>query len=384
MTMDAFLEPRHVELRERARRLAVHDLEALDALAEDDVAAASRDAAKRLADAGLFRVVVPGQHGGDAPDVEVRAVLAAREGVAYGSGLADALLALQGLGSLPIALAGTDAQAREWLPKVATGRAIAAFAMTEPAAGSDAAAMTTRARPTDDGWAISGVKTFISNAGLADFYVVFAKTHPDAGAKGISAFLVPADARGLAVEPLRAMAPHPLGTVLLGDVHVPRDALLGEAGRGYGLALATLDRMRPSVAAAACGFACRALDEAARHARSRRQFGAPVGENQGLRWGFADAATDLEAARLLAYRAAWRKDLGQARITVESAQAKLFATEAAQRIVDFALQVHGGAGTMRGAVVERLYREVRALRIYEGTSEILRDVVGRAVLDRSE
>jgi acyl-CoA dehydrogenase len=375
-----FLEPRHDELRAHAQRVALRDLEPLEVEAERDLADAALRAVHRLGEEGLCRHVVPEAHGGAAKDVEVRSVVAAREGLAYGSGLADAMLALQGLGALPLALAGSDAQRRAWLPKVAQGRSIAGFAVTEPEAGSDVASMTTRARRTREGWEVAGTKTFISNAGLADYYVLFAKTDPDAGTKGISAFLLPADARGLQAQPLRLMAAHPVGTLRLDAVQLPPDALVGREGEGFKLALQTLDRMRPTVAAAACGMAARALDEALQRARTRRQFGQPIGEHQGLRWMLADAATELEAARLLVHRAAWLKDRGQERITLEAAQAKLFATEAAQRVVDMAVQVHGGSGVLAGTVVERLYREVRALRIYEGTSEVLRDVVGKAVL----
>ena len=375
-----FLEARHDELRAHARRVALRDLEPLEARAEHDLESAARDSVRRMAQEGLFRCAVPEAYGGSAKDVEARALVAAREGVAYGSGLADALLALQGLGSLPLTLAGTEEQRKAWLPKVVRGEAIAGFAVTEPEAGSDVAAMTTRATRTRDGWELTGTKTFISNAGLAAFYTLFAKTDPAAGAKGITAFLIPGDARGLRAEPLRLLAPHPLGTLHLDKVALPTDAVVGAEGGGYKVALMTLDRMRPTVAAAACGMAERGLDAAVARARERKQFGAPIGENQGLRWKLAEAATELQAARLLVHRAAWLKDRGQERITVESAQAKLFATEAAQRIVDTALQVHGGTGALHGTVVERLYREVRALRIYEGTSEVLRDVIGRSLL----
>lgn len=371
---EPFLSDDHRALREKARALALDKLEALDEEAEHgDVAAAARRASEVMASRGLYRHAV-------ADPFSVRAVLSIREGLAYGAGLADALFALQGLGSLPIRLAGSEAQRDTWLPRVADGSSIAGFAMTEPGAGSDPAGMTTSAVRDGDDWVLSGEKTLISNAGIAGHYTLFAKTDPDAGTRGISCFLVPGDASGLTSEPLRPMAAHPLGNLHLDDVRLPADALLGDEGRGYALALATLDRMRPTVAAAACGFAWRAMDEAVVHANRREQFGAPIAERQGLRWMLADAATDLDAARLLVYRAGWLKDEGAERITVEGAQAKLFATEAAQRIVDTALQVHGGSGAMRGAVVERLYREVRALRIYEGTSEVLRDVVGRGVL----
>lgn len=380
---DPFLEPRHERLRTRCRRFSLRELEPLERRAERRLEAAARDSVRRMAEEGLFRCVVPKRYGGASKDVETRSIVVAREGIAYGSGLADALLALQGLGSLPITIAGSDDQRREWLPKVAKGRAIAAFAVTEPEAGSDVSSMTTRARKTHRGWEISGTKTFISNAGIADYYTLFAKTDADAGHKGITAFLVPSDARGISVKPLRLLAPHPIGTVQFKRVRLPIHATVGAAGEGFKLALQTLDQMRPTVAAAACGMAERALDEALERARTRQQFGEPIGQHQGLRWKLAEAATDLQAARLLTRRAAWLKDKGQERVTLESAQAKLFATEAAQRIVDLAVQVHGGAGVVAGSVVERLYREVRALRIYEGTSEILRDVIGKAVLERT-
>jgi acyl-CoA dehydrogenase len=239
--------------------------------------------------------------------------------------------------------------------------------------------MTTRAERDGDAWRLSGVKTFISNAGIADAYVVFAKTDVKAGAKGVSAFLVPGDADGIEVDPLRAMAAHPLGTLRFDDVRLEQSAIVGAEGGGFKVALATLDVMRPTVAAAAVGFGQRALDASVARAKQRRQFDAPIAENQGLRWMLADGATRLEAARLLAYRAAWLKDQGHPRITQEAAQAKLAATETAQRLADLCVQVHGGSGVMAGSLPDRLYREVRALRIYEGTSEILRDLVARGL-----
>lgn len=374
-----FWEERHQRTHAAAHKVSTQRLEALEETADHDLAGSARKSIRALAHAGLLKHVVPKRYGGTADVPEIRSIQAAREGVAYGSGLADALLALQGLGAFPLTLAGTPEQQKEWLPRVASGNAVAAFAVTEPESGSDVASMTTRARKTAGGWVLNGTKTFISNAGIADYYALFAKTEPEAGGRGISCFLIPSGSRGLAVEPLQLLATHPIGTLRLRDVRVASDALVGTAGDGLKIAYSTLDRMRPTVAAAACGFAQRALDEALDRARSRVQFGRPIGENQGLRWRLAEAATDLEAARLLTYRAGWRKDLGAERITLEAAQAKLFATEAAQRIVDLALQVHGGSGTIRGSLPERLYREVRALRIYEGTSEVLRDIIGRAL-----
>jgi acyl-CoA dehydrogenase len=380
-----FLEPHHMELRVAARELATSRLEAIEEEAEagGDLHALSRRSVGMMAEAGLLRHVVPQAYGGAEDDLQIRSLVAVREGLAYGSGLADALYALQGLGSVPITIAGSDAQKETWLAKVASGEAIAGFAMTEPEVGSDAANLQTRAQRAGDGWRLNGTKTLISNAGLADYYALFARTDPDAGHRGITCFLVPADSEGLQAEALSPMAAHPLGTLHLRDVVVGADAVIGQEGRGYHLALATLDRMRSTVAAAACGFAWRALDEAVQRAGDRHQFGRPIGSFQGLRWMLADAATRLEAARLLTYRAGWAKDQGAERVTMESAQAKLFATEAAQHVADVAVQVHGGQGVLRGSVVERIYRDVRSLRIYEGTSEVLRDVVGNGVLKRN-
>jgi len=377
---EPLLEHRHTTLHQAARALQA-TLEPLERRAEEDVRGASKAAIRALAQADLLKSVIPKSYGGAFDRPEVRALVSIREGLAYSGGLADAMFALQGLGSLPLTLAGTDDQRKAWLPRVGKGSAIAGFAMTEPDAGSDPGAMQTRATKTLTGWEVSGTKTFISNAGIADYFVLFAKSDPNAGPKGITAFLLPGDAKGLSTEPLRPMAPHPLGTLRMQKVQLGRDAMIGGEKEGLRLALQTLDLMRPTVAAAACGLAARALVEALKRSQARRQFGHPIGENQGLRWRLAEAATDLQAARLLVHRAAWLKDLGQDRITFESAQAKLFATEAAQRIVDVALQIHGGTGVMQGHVVERLYREVRALRIYEGTSEILRDIVAKGLFE---
>lgn len=379
-----FLSQAHEQLRKTACELATERLEPLEEQAESggDLHALSRQCVKAMAQESLLQHTVPSTFGGASDELQVRSLVAIREGLAYGSGLADALYALQGLGSLPLTLQGSESQREHWLPKVASGEAIAGFAMTEPEVGSDAANLQTRAESTGDGWRLSGTKTLISNAGLADFYTLFARTDPDAGHRGITCFLVPGDVKGLTTKPLTPMAAHPLGELHLDGVALAKDSVVGEEGRGYHLALGTLDRMRSTVAAAACGFAWRALDEAVNRARSREQFGRPIGGFQGLRWMLADAATRLEAARLLTYNAAWRKDQGAKRVTQESAQAKLFATETAQQVADLAVQVHGGQGVLKGSVVERIYRDVRALRIYEGTSEVLRDVVGRALVGK--
>ncbi len=256
-----------------------------------------------------------------------------------------------------------------------------AFAMTEPEAGSDVAAMQTTARRDGTGWVIDGEKHLISNAGLADLYVVFAVTSPGKGSRGISAFLVPADAPGFTFAGPQVMAAaHPLGRLRFESCRVPGDALLGEADHGFKLGMTTLDRLRPTVGAAACGMAARALDEALARAATRRQFGQPIGDLQIVREKLGRMATELQASRLLVYHAAWRKDRGADRITVEAAMAKSYATEAAQRIVDEAVQIMGGAGVLVGNPVERLYRSIRALRIYEGATEVQRLIIGGALL----
>jgi len=329
---------------------------------------------------GLLRLLTVKAYGGKAAKIDHRALVAAREGIAYGSAVAHSAFAVQGLGMVPLTLAGSEEQKKEWLPKAARGAVVGGYGLTEPGAGSDVAAMTTRAKREGVAWRLSGTKAYISNAGVADFYCVFAKTDPSAGHRGISCFLVPATARGLKVKPLQMLANVPIGTLGLKGVRLPADALIGQAGTGFYTAMRTLDTLRPTVASAACGVAARALDEAVRRAKARKAFGKTLAEHQGIRWKLAEAATDLEAARLLTYRAAWLKDKGQERVTVEAAQAKLFATEAAWRIVDMAVQVHGASGLERDSITAQMYREIRALRVYEGTSEILREVVGSKVV----
>ncbi|HKY60844.1 MAG TPA: acyl-CoA dehydrogenase family protein, partial [Gemmatimonadota bacterium] len=288
------------------------------------------------------------------------------------------------LGSTPIILGGAPALRERWLPAVASGEAMAAFAMTEPEAGSDVASMATSARRDGEGWILDGVKTFISNAGIADFYTVFASTDPGRGHKGIACFVVPAHADGLVFEgPQVLSAPHPLGTIRFDGCRVPADSRVGDEGQGFKLGLATLDRLRATVAAAACGMAARALDEALAHAVERRQFGKPLAEFQLVQEKLARMAIDLAAARLLTYRTAWEKDRGAERVTLEAAMAKAFATEAAQRIVDDAVQILGGRGVLAEHPVDRLYRSIRALRIYEGTTEIQHLVIAGKLIEAS-
>jgi acyl-CoA dehydrogenase len=314
-----------------------------------------------------------------------RACCLTREALAAASPLADAVFALQGLGTLPILLSGNDAMGRRWADDAIAGRAMAAFAMTEPGAGSDVAALATRARRDGDHYVLEGGKVFISNAGIADFYTVFAATDPAARAKGISCFVVPADSPGLRfVKPQVLSAPHPLGEIEFRGCRVPAGNRLGEEGRGFALGMKTLDRLRATVGAAACGMATRALAEALAHARERRQFGKPLAEFQLIQEKLSRMATDLTAARLLVYRAAWAADGGAERVTLEAAMAKSFATEAAQRIVDDAVQILGGSGVLASHPVDRLYRSVRALRIYEGTTEIQHLVIAGQLLQESD
>jgi acyl-CoA dehydrogenase len=359
----AFLADRHVDLARRLADAAARDLAPLPAPADDAAARiAARDLLGRLGADGWLDPI-------GAQDW--RGCCVAREALASASPLADAVFALQGLGTVPLLLADNADLRDRWAPEALSGRAMAAFAMTEPDAGSDVAALTTTARRDGAHYVITGTKTLISNAGIADFYTVFASTDRGAGNRGISCFLVPADTPGVDfVRPLVLSAPHPLGEIAFADARVPADHRLGAEGRGFVLGLKTLDRLRATVGAAACGMAARALAEALAHARARRQFGKPIAEFQLVQDKIARMATDLTAARLLVYRAAWEADGGAERVTLEAAMAKAFATEAAQRIVDEAVQILGGRGVLADHPVDRLYRAVRALRIYEGTTEI--------------
>jgi len=369
----AFLEDRHVSLSKDAAAYAARELEPRPEPRDDD--AARKEARTLLTEvgrAGYFRPI---------QDQDWRACCLVREALASGSPLADAVFALQGLGTLPILLSGSAAVRERWVEPAIAGRAMAAFAMTEADAGSDVAAMKTAARRDGDSYRLSGTKTFISNAGIADFYTVFATTDPAAGGKGISCFVVPADTPGFRfTRPQILSAPHPLGEITFQDCRVPAANRLGEEGRGMALGLKTLDRMRATVGAAACGMAARALEEAFSHARSRKQFGTPLAEFQLIQEKLARMATELTAARLLVYRAAWTADRGAERVTLEAAMAKAYATEAAQRVVDDAVQILGGSGVLATHPVDRLYRSVRALRIYEGTTEIQHLVIAGQLL----
>ena len=347
-----------------------------------DADAATRKWVRRLGDGGWLRYCVPAAWGGALDAVESRSLCVLRESLAAHDALADFAFAMQGLGSGAITLGGSDELRRRWLPRVAKGEAIAAFALSEPEAGSDAAALRTTAARVSDGWRLDGTKTWISNGGIADFYCVFARTSAEsAPAKGITAFLVPAGTPGLGIkERIGVMSPHPLATLSFERCLVPDENVLGTENEGFALAMRTLDIFRVSVAAAATGFARRAVLEALDYAADRAMFGATLGAQPLAQAILGDMATDLDAAALLTYRAAWHRDTRPGRMTGVAAMAKLGATELAQRVIDQALQLHGARGVRVGEVVERLYRDIRALRIYEGATEVQRMLVGREML----
>ena len=317
---------------------------------------------------------------GEGEKLDVRTLCLIRETLARHDGLADFAFAMQGLGMGAVSLFGTAAQ-RQWLERTRAGRAISAFALTEPGSGSDVAATKTTAERVSDGWRLTGDKTWISNGGIADVYVVFARTGEAPGAKGLSAFLMPADVAGLSVtERQEVIAPHPMAGLRLDGVVLPESALIGKPGEGFKLAMSVLDVFRSTVGAAALGMARRALDEAMVRVKTRVIQGAALAEMQMVQGHIADMALKVDAAALLVYRAAWVKDQGALRVSREAAMAKLFATEAAQEVIDMAVQLHGGDGVRHGSVVEGLYREIRALRIYEGASDVQRVVIARSVL----
>ncbi len=331
---------------------------------------------RALGEAGFLELCVPAEAGGRHETLDVRSLCLAREALAYHDGLADFAFVMQGLGTGPISLFGTAEQKRRFLDGIAAGRRVAALAMSEPDAGSDAGAIATRAVEDGDAYVIDGVKTWISNGGIADQYLVIARLGDAPGAKGLAAFVVPADTPGFSVvERIDVIAPHPLATLRFDKCRVPRDHLIGSAGQGFRIAMANLDVFRSTVGAAALGFARRALDEALARTGERRVFGEPLSAFQITRQKIGEMATAVDAAALLVYRSAWTKDCGAARVTREASMAKMYATEAAQSVIDEAVQLWGGLGVVSGNTVERLYREIRALRIYEGTTEINKLVI---------
>lgn len=372
-----FFEDRHRDLARRLDGWAATEI-GLGVHSHDDVDGECRRLVRLLGDAGWFAHAVPEAGAGA---LDVRTLCLVRETLARYAGLADFVFAMQGLGTGPITLFGSPAQREHYLEPVRAGRRIAAFALSEPDAGSDVAAMTTTATRVDGGWRLDGRKTWISNGGIADHYVVFARSGEAPGTRGISAFIVDADAPGLAIaERIQVTAPHPLATLAFDGCFVAEDRLLGEAGQGFKVAMATLDVFRATVGAAALGFARRALDEAVARSASRPMFGRTLADQQMTQARLADMATEIDAAALLVYRAAWTRDVQGRPPTREAAMAKLYATEAAQRVVDGAVQLFGGLGVTVGVKVEELYREIRALRIYEGASEVQKLVIARQVL----
>jgi acyl-CoA dehydrogenase len=373
-----FFEPRHAALEQ-----------ALDAWAAqhiahghgDDVDAACRQLVRQLGEGGWLRHAIGGTaHGGVGESIDTRAICLIRETLARHNGLADFAFAMQGLGSGAISLFGSEANRADYLPRVARGDAIAAFALSEPQAGSDVAAMQCAAVRDGDHYVLNGEKTWISNGGIADFYVVFARTGEQPGARGISAFIVDADTPGFAIaERINVIAPHPLARLTFTDCRIPAAKRLGEAGQGFKVAMATLDVFRTSVAAAALGFARRALDEALARATQRQMFGQVLADFQLTQAKLAEMATGIDTSALLTYRAAWQRDQG-GKVTKEAAMAKLHATETAQQVIDAALQMFGGLGVVSGQIVESLYREIRALRIYEGATEVQQLIIARELL----
>lgn len=369
-----FFEPRHREWAERLDAWCAEN----QPVDHHDVDAACRELVNMLGHDGWLKpTAVDVQN--PAP-LDVRTLCITRETLARHDGLADFAFAMQGLGTGAISLFGTDEQ-KKWLEKTRAGKAISAFALSEPRSGSDVANMDMTATKDGDSYVLDGEKTWISNGGIADIYVVFARTGEAPGAKGISAFLVPADTKGLAVaERLEVIAPHPLARLSFDGVRVPSSAMIGKPGDGFKIAMSVLDVFRSTVGAAALGFARRAFDESLKRAAERKLFGAPLAELQMVQGHLADMALDIDASALLVYRAAWTKDSGAPRVTREAAMAKLFATDKAQEVIDKAVQLHGGDGVRKGHIVESLYREIRALRIYEGASDVQKVVIARQVL----
>jgi acyl-CoA dehydrogenase len=383
-----FFEVRHRELHAALTQWCAQNSDALTHdESRDAVDAMCRDIVKRLGLAGFTRYCVRADQGGSFEDFDVRSICILRETLARFDGLADFAFAMQGLGSGAITLAGSAQLQSRYLPKVARGEAIAAFALSEPEAGSDVAAMQCRALQDGDHYVLDGEKTWISNGGIADFYCVFARTQAPnvradgtTAAAGISAFVVDAAAPGFSIaERIDLMAPHPMATLSFKNCRIPATQRIGPEGDGFKIAMRTLDVFRTSVAAAALGFAQRALEEAIQQARVRRMFGRTLADFQMTQIALADMATEVDAARLLTYRAAWLRDSGE-RVTMEAAMAKMTATETAQRVIDQALQLFGARGVTTGSVVEKLYRDIRALRIYEGATEVQKLIIAREVL----
>ena len=379
-----FFDDSHRKFAENLRDWAnreIQPLENKEPKGNEELDHLCKEFVKKLGSGGWLQYCVPSSHGGALESFDVRTLALTREILSYYSGLADFSFAMQGLGSGAITLFGSEEQKDSYLPKVASGKKIGAFAISESGGGSDVAAMKTTAELSGNEYSINGSKTWISNAGIADFYVLFARTNDAPGAKGISAFVVDSDTPGLSIsERINVIAPHPLGTLEFKNCRVPATNMIGSSGEGFKVAMSTLDVFRTTVGGASLGFAKRALDEAIRRSKEREAFGKSISEFQLIQAKIADMAVKIDAMALLIYRSAWTKDKKGTRVTRESSMAKLYGTEAAQEVIDQAVQIFGGMGVVSGVKVEQLYREIRALRIYEGTSEIQKLVIAGQTL----
>ena len=376
-----FFNGEHRELAARLDQWAYDHLPTVTANEHHDLDSTCKAIVKALGEAGFTTYAVPASAGGHHDKLDVRSLCLIRETLARHNALSDFAFAMQGLGSGPVSLYGSEAQQAGYLNAVAAGDKIAAFALSEPDAGSDVAGMSCRAQRDGDDWIINGTKTWISNAGIADFYTVFARTDDMGGAKGISCFIVEAGAPGFEVtERIDLVAPHPLGTLTFTDCRIPAAQLVGTEGKGFAIAMATLDVFRSTVAAAALGMARRALDETLDYTAERSIYGGTLGELQLVQSKIGEMALGVDSSALMIYRAAWTKDCAAERVTREAAMAKYHATETAQQVIDAAVQLHGGKGVTKGYIVEALYRDIRALRIYEGASEVQTTIIARQTI----
>jgi len=376
-----FFNDEHQALATRLDEWASRHLPTLTADEHHDLDGTCKAIVKALGEAGFATYAVPASAGGHHEKLDVRSLCLIRETLARHNALADFAFAMQGLGSGPISLFGNEAQQAAYLNAVAAGDKIAAFSLSEPEAGSDVAAMSCSARLDGDEWVLSGTKTWISNAGIADFYTVFARTDDTGGAKGISCFIVEAGTPGFEVtERIDLVAPHPLGTLTFDECRIAKSQLVGQEGKGFGIAMATLDVFRSTVAAAALGMARRALDETLNYTAERNIFGGKLVDLDLVQAKIGEMALGVDSSALLVYRAAWTKDCAAERVTREAAMAKYHATETAQQVIDAAVQLHGGKGVTKGYIVEALYRDIRALRIYEGASEVQTTIIARQTL----
>ncbi len=376
-----FFEDWHRKLAKDLDTWAASSIPALTADEHEDLDGTCRLLVRELGKSGWTRYATPASGGGILEKLDVRCLCLIRETLARHHTLADFAFAMQGLGSGPLSLFGSPQHQEQYLMPASRGKKLAAFALSEPEAGSDVAALSTTARMDGHDYILNGTKTWISNGGIADFYTVFARTGEAPGARGLSCFVLDADTPGFEVtDRIDLIAPHPLATLQFSNCRIPRQNLVGERGQGFKIAMATLDVFRATVGAAALGFARRALDETVRHVKRRKLFGGTLADLQLVQGKVADMAVDVDAGALLVYRSAWTKDCAAERVTREASMAKLFATEAAQRVIDAAVQLHGGHGVVRGNIVESLYRDVRALRIYEGASEVQQTIIARQTL----